>query len=166
MPCPSIRSIDHNVVLAKKRPAWGVQLVILVPLLVAALATPSSAQLSGEAIPGTPFGVGRITIRLAPDATSGLSGTDAWELAEKNDRVLYPTSGGGLSRLLGGERNQGSKTFFFPVHGQRASRTNRSGSGGTNDRASATTTTASPPTFVDPMVATNQSHGSGCRQSR
>ncbi|MEX0586107.1 MAG: hypothetical protein WD176_05660, partial [Pirellulales bacterium] len=48
------------------------------------------AQVDAEAVAGSPFGVGRVSMRLGDDAARGLSGVDAFHLIEKNDRDFYP----------------------------------------------------------------------------
>ncbi|RIK74484.1 MAG: hypothetical protein DCC68_22970 [Planctomycetota bacterium] len=65
-------------------------------LLVALFASRAVGQIDAEAVPGEPFGVGRISVRLPDGATAGLSGVDALEVTEANGRILYPARNAGL----------------------------------------------------------------------
>ncbi|MFH1920639.1 MAG: hypothetical protein ABIP48_12220 [Planctomycetota bacterium] len=76
-------------------------LALLIALLIAAqmaMPAPSLGQVRAEAIPGEPFGVGRVEVvlpeRMLPEAL-GIAGLG---LAEANGRVLYPAVDAGLLR--------------------------------------------------------------------
>ncbi len=59
-----------------------------------------AARADGEAIPGVPFGVGRLTVRLSPE-DAVLHGSNALLLTEETGRVHYPAfTSGPVRRLL------------------------------------------------------------------
>jgi hypothetical protein len=49
-----------------------------------------SAAVRVQAYRGEPFGMGRVTINLPPDAAAAASSDDRFALTEANDRLLYP----------------------------------------------------------------------------
>ncbi|MCH7729167.1 MAG: hypothetical protein IH991_22200, partial [Planctomycetes bacterium] len=70
--------------------------------VVFATAHAASAQISGEAVLGTPFGVGRIKVLLTPQDAS-LIQSRGYLLTEQNGRVFYPSfdqSGEGVLGFL------------------------------------------------------------------
>jgi hypothetical protein len=78
------------------------------------LSTSAQAQIDAEAIPGEPFGVGRISVRVPEGATEGLSGLDALEVTEKNGRLLYPARNVSfLGRAAGDDPGRLTLTFVF-----------------------------------------------------
>lgn len=59
-------------------------------LLLAATGRSVTAQYRAEAIPGDPFGVGKIEVRLPEDQYSPVLGVEGLMISERNGRVLYP----------------------------------------------------------------------------
>lgn len=76
------------------------------------------AQIDAEAVPGEPFGVGRISLRLPDGATAGLSGVDALEVTEASGRILYPARNAGVFDRLGDPTDEpGRLTVLFLFRG-------------------------------------------------
>lgn len=81
------------------------------------LAAPAVAQVQGEALVGSPFGVGRVTLRLGEGAIDA----SAMALDEARGRALYPAFAQGrvlriIRSFLGGEGGDGTQltvTFLF-----------------------------------------------------
>ena len=85
---------------------------------------PAQAQLEGEAIPGSPFGIARVTVPLTA-RDRALYETRGYELFEENGRTLYPAfSSGAAARILGDiigdapDQPPGSLTAFFLFTGR------------------------------------------------
>jgi hypothetical protein len=70
---------------------------------LAAAPFPALAQGEGEAIPGSPFGVGRLSVPIDSRLAGEVSGTDAFEITERDGRLLYPARASGLLARLAGE---------------------------------------------------------------
>ncbi len=84
---------------------------------------PAFAKVVAEAVPGSPFGVGRITVDAAD--VGGMLSLEQALLFEQDDRILYPTTttnmpGKVLGQLLGSsvEGPPSSITWYFLVRGE------------------------------------------------
>ncbi len=66
------------------------RIVVMTGALGWLAAATCQASVDVEAYVGGPLGVGRVTVRLSPDAPDTPWGDDRFSLAERNDRVLYP----------------------------------------------------------------------------
>ena len=82
-----------------------------------AQATSTSAAVDAEAMLGQPFGVGRITVHIPPDAADGDVPADPI-LVERNGRALYPAFGGSrllnlLGQVLGERTDESTVTVWF-----------------------------------------------------
>ncbi|HEX3600470.1 MAG TPA: hypothetical protein VHU84_10035 [Lacipirellulaceae bacterium] len=88
---------------------------------VLALSTTASAADHVEAYRGEPFGIGRVTIDLAPGASSAPTVDDRIVLDEAHGRVLYPVMKNGSARRLLrdflGIETPGRATFLFMFRG-------------------------------------------------
>src|SRR3954466_6061548 len=76
--------------------------IVLVSIFSAvfACANMASAETRVEAYRGEPFGIGRVTIDLAPGSSSAPANDDRFVLTETNDRTLYPVMRNSSSRRM------------------------------------------------------------------
>ncbi|MHB1033344.1 MAG: hypothetical protein ACYC35_05475 [Pirellulales bacterium] len=101
-------------------------------ILLAALVAPVSAQIEEvQAFSGQPFGVGRISLRLAPGARLDSASDPGLELADKDGRAFYPAFsagplGGVVRELLARPRRI---TIYFLFQGDRPLRLSIQNSG-------------------------------------
>ena len=114
---------NGNVIPNVSRAVAGVRWTLLFGWLAMLVASPIAAQQRGpevvsvEAIPGEPFGVGRVTFKLGPDDAM-VARTGALRLTERDGRILYPAiSSGFLGRMMtnigGGSNSQLNVHFLF-----------------------------------------------------
>ena len=79
-------SIKRNLVL----------LITLLPVVLLSTSSPVLGQIRAEAIPGEPFGVGRVEVVLPGQMQPEVLGLTGLGLTEANGRVLYPAVDAGL----------------------------------------------------------------------
>jgi hypothetical protein len=72
-------------------------------LVLALLASPAQARITVEAVPGVPFGVGRIIVPLAAADANTIEALPRMLLTEADGRVLYPAISVGKFRQIVGE---------------------------------------------------------------
>jgi hypothetical protein len=92
---------------------------ILAALLLVGLAPiPALAQIEGEAAPGSPFGVGRLSVAIDDTIAGHVSGPDAFPITERDGRLLYPARASSLlSRLAGDAEIPGRLNVWFLFQG-------------------------------------------------
>jgi hypothetical protein len=88
--------------------------IVLAVVLFGLSSEAALAAIDVEAIPGTPFGIGRLTVTVPPSDASAAAVAGGYLLEEENGRALYPAfSTGVFRRLLG--RVLGVDTRQAPV---------------------------------------------------
>src|SRR5262245_23845376 len=95
----------------------------LAAALVIAFATSCQAAIRAEAFRGEPYGIGRVTVDLAPGASSLPWGDDRFALVEADGRTMYPVlENAAVRRLVRqflGIETPWQVTFYFMFRGDQ-----------------------------------------------